>query len=891
MMFRRAIDGLVVSNFVVATVLLPCAAASAQAPAAAVREVHAARAQSIVIDGKLNEEAWQHAVPASEFIQRDPDEGKPATEPTEVRVLYDDHAIYVGIRLLDDHPDQITRRLARRDTTPDADWVMVYLDPQHDHLTGFEFGVSAAGEQYDGVLFNDTSDDSSWDGVWESAVSVDEKGWSVELRIPLSQLRYQAGEHQTWGINLQRFVRRKNEYSWLVMVPKKESGLASRMAHLVDLDGIPKASHLELLPYAVSRGEFITPPAAGDPFNDGSRMFAGAGLDAKWGAGSSLTVDATINPDFGQVEVDPAVVNLTAFETFYEEKRPFFIEGAQIFGQFGRGGANSFWGFNNSEPTLFYSRRIGREPQGETDATFVDRPGSTTIVGAAKITGKTSGGWSFGVLDAFTSAESARLSDGTREWSEEIEPPSNYLVARVKRDLPRGGFGLLATDVERDLRTPALGDLLVNRASVAGADGYVFLDAARNWVITGGMAASHVSGSTAAITRLQTSPQRYDQRPDAPEVSLDPTATSMSGWYGRVNLNRNAGSWIVNAALWGVSPGFESNDLGYHTQGDAAGGHGVFGLRKLNPDRLTRSRSLYVAKYWTWNFNREVQADGWFVMGSATLKNYWSLNGNASWHRSAFDQTLTRGGPSMRVPSGGSMTAGISTDSRRPVGLSLNGAYAWNAAGGSGSDVSVSLTFKPSSKLLLSTGPEVARTDALAQYVERVDDPTAVATYGARYVFSNLHQTEVSMVTRVDLVLTPTVSFQLYVQPLISVGRYWNLKELAAPRTFDFLVYGTGGSTITPIAGERAFTVDPDGSGPAAPFRLDDPSFNFKSLRANAIFRWQFRPGSTLFVVWTEQRQDSSRPGEFELGPDIRSMLSARPDDVVLVKISYWFGR
>ena len=482
-------------------------------------------------------------------------------------------------------------------------------------------------------------------------------------------------------------------------------------------------------------------------------------------------------------------------------------------------------------------------------------------------------------------------SDGTRQWSEEVEPPSDYLVARVKRDLPRGGFGFLATDVERDLRTPALGNLLVNRATVAGGDGYVFLDAARTWVVTGGLAASRVDGSAAAITRLQLAPQRYYQRPDAPEVSLDPNATSMSGWYGRVNLNRNAGPWTVNAALWGVSPGFESNDLGYHTQGDMAGAHGVFTWRKLDPDKYTRSRSLSVAKYWNWNFNRESQGDGWFGMGSATLKNYWSLNASAMWHRSAFDETLTRGGPSMRAPSGGNVSGGVSTDSRKAVATSLNSYYAWNAAGGRGWDTTLSFTFKPSSKLQLSIGPEVTRTDAMAQYVQRVDDPLATATYGARYVFSNLHQTEVSMVTRAHSVLTPTVSLQLYLQPLISVGRYWNLKELAAPRTFDFLVYGTGGSTITQVAGEQAFIVDPDGVGPAAPFRLDDPSFNFKSLRANAIFRWQFRPGSTLYVVWTEQRQDFSRPGEFQLGPDVRSMLSARPDDVVMVKVSYWLGR
>jgi hypothetical protein len=882
----------VIFGWIVGGVLAVTSVAKAQAPVAPVPEVHGARASFIVIDGKLTEEAWQRAVPASGFLQRDPDEGRPATEQTELRVLYDDHAVYIGLRLLDASPARITRRLARRDTVPDADWAMIYLDPHHDHLTGFEFGVSAAGEQYDAVIFNDTSEDASWDAVWDSAVSVDERGWCAEVRIPLSQLRYQAAPRQTWGVNIQRFVQRKNEYSWLVLVPKKENGLASRMGHLVDLDGIPEARHLELLPYAVSRGEFIAPPSANDPFNDGSRAFGRAGLDMKWGVTSNLTLDATVNPDFGQVEVDPAVVNLTAFETFYDEKRPFFIEGSQIFGQFGRGGANSFWGFNNSEPTLFYSRRIGRAPQGHPGGPFADQPTSTTILGAGKLTGKTAGGWSIGVLDAYTGAASARLSDGVHEWREEAEPRTNYLVARVKRDLPRAGYGVLMTGVERNLRTPELGDLLVSRAYVAGGDGYVFLDAARTWVMTGGLAASRVSGSTAAIMRLQRAPQRYYQRPDAPEVSLDPAATSLSGWSGHVNLNRNAGTWNINAALWGVSPGFESNDVGYHSRGDVAGGHGVFVWSKPNPDRFSRSRNFWVGKYWTWNFHREIEADGWYASGTATLRNYWQISGQVGWHRGALDGTLTRGGPAMRTPAGGSASTGLSTDSRKPLSLSLNGVYAWNDAGGFGSALSASFTIKPSSKVLISTGPEADRTHAVAQYVRRVDDPLAVSTYGARYVFSDIDQTEVSMVTRLDLVLTPTVSFQLYVQPLLSMGRYWNLKELARSRSFDFLIYGTGNSTVTPVAGERASIVDPDGgAGPAAPFRLDDPSFNFKSLRANAIFRWQYRPGSTLFVVWTQQRQDFSHPGEFQLGPDLRSLLDNRPDDVVLVKVSYWFGR
>ncbi|HEY3381096.1 MAG TPA: DUF5916 domain-containing protein [Vicinamibacterales bacterium] len=864
-------------------------AASTQVPP--LPEVRAVRATGITIDGRLSEEAWKTAPLVGGFLQRDPDEGKPATERTEVRVLYDDRALYVGLHLFDSSPSRITRRLARRDTVPDADWVMVCLDPRHDHFTGFEFASSAAGGQYDAVIYNDTGRAESWDAVWSSAVSMDDTGWMAEFRIPFSQLRYSAAPSLTWGINVQRFVQRKNEYSWLVLVPKKENGLASRMAHLTGLDGIPTSRHVEWLPYATSRGEFITPPKGGDPFNDGSRLAGGAGVDLKWGLTSNATLDATVNPDFGQVEVDPAVVNLTAFETFYEEKRPFFIEGAQTFSNFGRGGANSFFGFNNSEPTLFYSRRIGRAPQGSAGGDFVDQPGTTTIVGAGKLTGKTTTGWSIGLLDAFTAPESARLSDGRLERNEEVEPPTNYLVARVKRDQPRMGYGFLVTSVERRLRTQSLGDLLVNRAYVAGGDGYVFLDAKRAWVVTGGISGSEVSGSQAAILRLQRAPQRYYQRPDAPQVRLNPNSTSLSGWSGRVNLNRNSGTWTVNAALWGVSPGFESNDLGFHTQGDVAGGHGVFLLRKPTPDRLSRSRMFWIGKYWNWNFNRELQEDGVYSAGSVTFKNYWGLVSQFGYHRSTLDDRLTRGGPSMRTPAGGSTSLSINSDDRKTVTVGLWGNYAWNEFGGFGDGVELSVRVKPTPTVDVSVGPGVYRSHAIAQYVNTVTDPSAPVTFGARYIFSDIDQTEVSMTTRLNIVFKPTVSLQVYMQPLLSTGRYWNFKELTRPRAFAFRSYGEEGTTITPVPGERRFIVDPDGPGPAPSFRLDDPSFNFKSLRLNAIFRWEYRPGSTLYVVWTENRQDLARPGEFTLGPDTRSLFHATPDDVFLVKFSYWLGR
>ena len=356
----------------------------------------------IEVDGRLDEDAWKEAPVASGFLQRDPNQGEPATEPTELRLVLDDKALYVAARLGDGGADQIARQLSRRDAVAEADTFTLYLDPHRDRRTGVLFQVSAAGVQRDAALYDDNFEDDTWDAVWASAVSVDASGWTVEMRIPLSQLRFSAAAGHEWGINARRVVYRKNESSWLALVPKNESGLASRMAALQGLDGLLPGRHVELLPYVSGRAEYVAPPRPGDPWNDGSEVFGGAGLDFKYGVSSGMALVGAVNPDFGQVEVDPAVVNLSAFETFFEEKRPFFTEGSQVFLRFGRSGASDYTTFFYPEPQLFYSRRIGRAPQGVASGDFVDAPASTTILGAAKLVGRTKSGWSLGLLEAVT---------------------------------------------------------------------------------------------------------------------------------------------------------------------------------------------------------------------------------------------------------------------------------------------------------------------------------------------------------------------------------------------------------------------------------------------------------------------------------------------------------
>ena len=876
----------------VATPLLARAQQSSQGHAST-REFRATRTpRPPDIDGQLNDEVWSQAEVISGFTQIDPDEGKPATERTEIRLLYDDRALYIAARLFDDDAARITRRLATRDGDADADRLTVYIDSMHDHLTGVMFRVSASNVQTDAVLFNDTWDDWSWNAVWQSEVALDNDGWSVEMRIPLSQLRFTSAEKQTWGFNVERFIRRKNEASWLEMVPKKENGRASRMVHLIGLDGLKPSRRLELLPYTAGRVEYVAPASASNPFNDGSRVFASAGLDMKYGVTSNLTIDATVNPDFGQVEVDPAVVNLSAFETFFEEKRAFFLEGAQIFNNFGRGGSNGNWGFNNSEPQIFYSRRIGRAPQLYPEAEFADPPTATTILGAAKLTGKTAGGWSVGLLEAVTSTEKAPTQTAFVRSEAIVEPLSNYAVVRLQRDIGRrAGVGMLGTAVNRRITTPAVRASLPESAFVGGADGYLFLDADRTWVINGSVAGSRVDGSTAAITQLQRAPQRYYQRPDALHLGLDPTATSLSGFSGRLNLNRNSGLVQVNALLWGVSPGFESNDLGFHSNGDRGGAHGVLIWRNVTPGRLLRDRTIWVAKAYTWNFARELQSDFVGAQGRVTFRNYWSGGAALFATRRAPDDRLTRGGPMAMSPRGFDLNGWLNTDERRRLGLSFNGGMSDNAAGGWGRSAGVTFNIKPSDRLTLSTGPDWNRSYNFAQYVRSVEDPTAASTYGGRYVFGGIDQWQLTMTTRANVIFGPHASLQVFMQPLLATGDYSGFKELARPRTYDFTRYGVdaGSLSFDPIT--HLYTADPDGDGAAQPFVFRDPDFNFKSLRLNAVFRWEMKPGSNFYAVWTRQQQDLRYPGDFEPGRDARALFGAPGDDIVLFKVSYWLGR
>ena len=839
----------------------------------------------IVIDGRLDEAAWADAVVFDRFVQRDPEEGEPPSERTELRLVYDDDALYVGARLHDREPALVGRRLSRRDEPADGDRFALFLDPRGDRLTGVRLEVSAAGVQRDDIIFNDTWTDRSWDAVWESAALIDAGGWTVEMRVPFSELRFQPGDTQAWGINAARFIQRLNESDWLAPVPKKESGLASRMATLVGIRGVRPKTPLVLVPYAAG-GVETGPVAQGDPFHDAASAFGGAGLDLRRKIGGSFALDATVNPDFGQVEVDPAVVNLTDYETFFPEKRPFFVEGAQIFDNFGRNGANNYYGFLRSEPDLFYSRRIGRAPQGEPAAAFVEAPRATTILGALKFSGKTASGWSLGLLESVTGREQARWADAGAQGRQEVEPLTSYFVARAQRDLRRAGFGFLLTAVNRDLREPQLAAQLSRSAFVGGVDGYAFLDGQRDWVVSGRLAASEVAGSREAMAVAQLGSVRYYQRPDRGRARFDPARESLSGWTGSLDLNRQSGSLRLNAATWATSPGFESNDLGFNPRSDRWGGHVALQLLKPEPDALTRFRSLTVAKSFSWNFDGLKQGDAVNVFGRALLRNYWDLGLNGSFRWRGFDDHQTRGGPAMRTGENwyGGLWAG--TDARRPLVARLEAGHSRTEYGSRHWEGRASLELRPSPALSLSLGPSLLRAHRVAQWVASLEDPALAADLRGHYVFAGFEQRELALTLRLSWIFSPRLSLQLFSQPLVSRGDYQGFKELAQARSFEFLGYGP--EAIGYDAASATYTVEPGrGSGP---FSFADPDFNYKSLRVNMVLRWEWRPGSALYAVWSQAREDTASPDTAALGRNLDALLASPATNVVEVKATFRLG-
>ncbi len=852
------------------------------------RVVRAVRVENpVAIDGILSEKVWQ-GKSAGELIMSEPVDGGVPTEKTDVWVAFDDANLYVAARLWDSEPAAVKKLLGRRDDVVDSDWFTFAVDPYFDRRTGYLFAVNPAGSIEDSVLSNDISEDDSWDGVWESKARVDADGWTVEMRIPFDQLRFPKQDEYVWGVDFLRVIKRKQERCRFVWIPREDIASVSRFARLEGIRDIRPGRHLEVVPYAVSQARF-RPAEAGNPFERGHAYLGNVGFDLKAGLKSNLTLDATVNPDFGQVEVDPAVINLSAYETYYEEKRPFFIEGASLFNGFGRGGLFLGANINWPDPTFFYSRRIGRSPQGvPAHEGYLRTPDRSSILGAVKLTGNLGGGWNFGFLNALTAREYADVDALGSRFRDEVEPFSYYGAFRAQKDVDEGrsGYGVIATGVARNLKDEGLRSILNKNAMTFALDGWKTLDKKRGWVVSGWLGGTRVAGSREDILRLQTSSMHYYQRPDASHVEVDPSATSLSGWGARLNLVKQQGRFMMLAQLGALSPGFDPNDAGFqHNRSDVINYSFLSTYQWTKPGKVFRRFDVTAGPFGTYDFQGNNLWDGALVWVQGQFANYWDLFSMVAYNPDGLSNTLTRGGPLAVAPGGLQFDLNLTTDSRKAVVLGWSSSLYQRRATGWYLQTSLELRWKPRSNFSLSVGPGYNRNISDIQWVTRVEDPLMAATYGTRYVFGHIDQKELTSEVRLNWIFNPRLSLQLYLQPFIAVGAYDRFKELAKPKSLEYDTYGDGPSSITRKGGE--YTVDPDGPGPAAAFSFGDPDFNMKSLRGTLVLRWEYRPGSLIYLVWTQNRADFANPGDFRMGRDLGDLFRAPGDNIFLIKVSY----
>ena len=811
-------------------------------------------ATAVRVDGELNDEVWQSAPPVTAFVQRDPSEGAQPSFRTEARVAYNKTGIYVAVRAYDPQPDRIVGFLTRRDEQSSSDWLRILIDSYHDRRTAYEFAVNPMGVKQDAYWFNDNSADRSWDAVWDVVVNRDGDGWRAEFHIPFSQLRFSARHEGRVGFAVVREVARLNETSTWPLLAKSASGYVSSFGELTGLTADRTPKRLELVPYGVTQVATV-PPEEGNPLQNTTDPGASMGVDLKYALTPALTLTATVNPDFGQVEADPAVVNLGAFETFFSERRPFFVEGS---------GNYAFnMDCNDGQCTgLFYSRRIGRQPRGEPDLPddgYSVQPLQSTILGAGKLTGRV-GKFSVGALTAVTQEEKARLAIGNARSSEVVEPATVYSIGRARREFTnQSSLGFMVTSTNRRIVDSV--DFLPANAFVGGMDYDWRLG--RRYSVQGYLATSSVRGNADAITELQESNVHSFQRPDATHLNVDSAATALNGYAGSVSFGKIAGELVRFSTHLGFkSPGFDSNDLGFLRRADEIFQVNWLQWRRDRPGKYVRSFRINFNEWQGFNFGGERIFSGGNVNAHWSFQNFWSVGTGIGPDFVGLDDRATRGGPAARRTSFINHWFYVETNDRKPV--SFGSFQFWNNDfnGSRAIEVSPSVTFRPTSAVMLQVGGRWFSNKDDAQWIENLDEDTAQP----HYVFGRLKQTTVALTLRANYTITPALSLQLYGQPFVSAGHYEHYEELVNGRSRTYR--------------DRY-----------APFAYgDNADFNFLSFRTTNVLRWEFKPGSTLFVVWQQGREESGERGDFRFGRDFRQTFSTPASNTVLVKMAYWFN-
>lgn len=827
------------------------------------------------IDGHLGDAAWQEAEWRTDFLQKVPIEGGTPSAPTAVAFLYDTDALYVAARMTSANPQDVPTVVTRRDQFSNAEHLLVALDTYHDRRTAYTFSLSSGGVRGDFFHPNDAegSRELAWNPVWEGRVSHDSTGWYAEMRIPFSQLRFTDRPVQEWGVQINRWMPAADEDVYWVVIPARETGWSSRFGLLQGIQGIRPSSRLEIMPYVAANATYAD-AAAGNPFDDGSRYGARAGADLKLGLGTNLTLDATVNPDFGQVEADPAEVNLSGFETFFDERRPFFTEGSDLLS----GGGENY----------FYSRRIGRAPRGGAEGDYVDQPLNTTILGAAKVTGRLSNGLSVGALTAVTGREHATTFDvaSGERTSVEVEPLTGYGVGRLQQEFGANAstVGASFTAVHRDLAGGSPLASLLPRTAIAGGADLNLRTAQSTYEFDAFAGFSHVSGDPAAMALLQRQPAHFMQRPDATEFTYDPTRTSMAGWAAGVSAEKNSGRhWVWEAGASAESPLFDINDAGRLGSANDIEAYADLTWRETEPRGpfQRRSHSLFYTR--GWNFGGVMTSQAASLANNFTFRNFMRLFLGTYLEPRATSDDLTRGGPLMGTSYLQGFDVELSGNEGKPVNWFGSVNVQFDEAGGRRVSVRGNVAARPAPRWRISVTPTYRRERVSRQFVTTRPEGRA-ETFGTRYVFAFADRTTLSAQMRLEYAFTPDLTLELYAEPFTASGEFDRFGELEAARSRELREYGEDGTSITPV--DEGYEVTADGQT----FTLPNPDFNVLSFRSNLVMRWEWLPGSTLFLVWQQDRSGSVPTlGNASVG-SLFDSFSAPGSNFLAVKAAYWLA-
>lgn len=767
------------------------------------------------IDGILNEPEWQLSKPITDFTQLEPIEGAEPSERTEIRILYDDEALYFACKMYDSDPSKIVARLARRDDEIESDRISLRIDSYHDHQTNYEFTINAAGVKVDILQYDDgRKEDESWDAVWDLETNIASDGWIAEVKIPFKALRFSEQDKQEWGLQFVRRISRKKEQIHWALIRKSESGWASKFGHLVGIENLSRSANVELLPYVVGSNKFLP---VSPSFPKGNDFTSNAGADLKYRPNAGLTIDATFYPDFGQVEADPAVLNLSTFETFYPEKRPFFIEGSQIirFTTFG----------DDFGPGLFYSRRIGRSinvspPPG---GYVLDAPQFATILGAAKISGKTSGGLSIGVLEAVTREDKATFVNSLGERSEQIvEPLSNFSLVRLRKDvLGNSNIGMIVTSVNRNGRLPA---------NTGGLDWNLkFLD--NFYRIDGFLAGSNTT---------------------------DPNGNRISGSGGKINFNKEGGEhWRGFLGLDFTSKQFNINDMGFFRRPNDYGSFDQIQYREDVPTEYIQWWNINAIYHYRKNFDDAELIHAVGVSANVLLSNYWELGAQAELDRGLYDDRETRGNGLYRKPGVQSIYFAVESDSRQAVVGEIAARIGKDQRNYNFVNIEAAVEVKPASNVTLEFGvSHTAQNRQFAWITNTLDThylPHTISIFGERTTSAW------DLTSRGSIVFTRDLTLQYYLQLFSAKGKFENSMRMNGPDSFTPYVYS-------------------------------QPDFNTLSLNSNVVLRWEYLPGSTVYLVWSQARHGDGGTFNTPFGDNISNTFSLPSTNVLLLKVSYWLS-